>query len=146
MGIGILQQSQKVAVIFPKLSSFAGKIMIEEAMLSEEKFLLGEFEKYGIHPDIYIVPIEPTPQEVSETIQAVQTTDRILLFCFDAHLYPSNKDLLDKAQSIGKNEVIVLLRDPYDIEFVKEENLCLTDFGWRNCQIKANIWKICASK
>jgi hypothetical protein len=70
----------------------------------------------------------------------------ILYFCYDAHLYPSNKQLLDIVQNKGKEAVIVLLRDPYDAEYVKDGTLCLTDFGWRACQIRAVIERLCRGR
>jgi hypothetical protein len=42
--------------------------------------------------------------------------------------------------------VVDLLRDPYDTAFIQSGVACLTDFGWRVCQIKAAIAKICAAE
>ncbi len=40
-----------------------------------------------------------------------------------------------------KELVVDLLRDPYDAAYIKAGVACLTDFGWRACQIKAAIEK-----
>ena len=42
--------------------------------------------------------------------------------------------------------VVDLLRDPYDAAAMKAGVACLTDFGWRACQIKAAIEKICSGE
>jgi hypothetical protein len=41
--------------------------------------------------------------------------------------------------------VVDLLRDPYDADFIKEGVACLTDFGWRTCQIRAAIERMCSA-
>ena len=68
---------------------------------------------------------------------------RTILFLFDAHLYPSNKSLLDAVQNAAKKLVVVLLRDPYDLEYLKEGTAGVTAFGWRACQIRAAIEIFC---
>ena len=66
-----------------------------------------------------------------------------ILFCYDAHLYPSNRNLLEAVQAAAAELVVDLLRDPYDAAWLKAGVAGLTDFGWRACQIKAAIDKIC---
>jgi hypothetical protein len=39
--------------------------------------------------------------------------------------------------------VVVLLRDPYDLEFLKEGTAGVTAFGWRVCQIRTAIGILC---
>src|SRR3989344_3771758 len=73
---------------------------------------------------------------------SIKNVERIILFCFDAHLYPSNKRLLEVVQDSKKEGIIILLRDPYDIEMVKKSAACITNFGYRACQIKSSIEKI----
>lgn len=141
-----------ILVIFPKFSSLAEKIMIEKEVMNEEKFIKTEFGKYKVKPQPVIVSIEPTDTEIQEAVTQSQKSDLIIFFCFDAHLYASNKKLLEQLQALIKSPfhppfvkgkrgglVVVLLRDPYDIEFINEGVACITDFGWRTCQMKACI-------
>ena len=71
--------------------------------------------------------------------------DLTILFCYDAHLYPRNKKLLVAVQEAAKELVVDLLRDPYDVEFLKAGVAGLTDFGWRACQLKAAIARMRAN-
>jgi len=135
---------QRIGVIFPKFSWFDSKIMVEKEILNEQEFVRNEFKKFGINPDIQIVSIEPADQEIQQAVNLAKDSDLTILFCFDAHLYPSNKKLLDSIQDSAKELVVDLLRDPYDADYIKEGVACLTDFGWRACQIKAAIEKICS--
>ena len=137
---------KSIGVIFPQFSAFDAKIMIETEVLNEQEFVLKEFQKFGINPAVQIVSIEPTEEEIIHQARSLaKNSDLTILFCFDAHLYPANKKLLDALQDAAKELVVDLLRDPYDAAYIKEGVVCLTDFGWRACQIKAAIERICAS-
>jgi len=118
--------------------------MIEREVLQEQEFLRNEFKKFGFDPEIQIVSIEPTDAEIQQAVNLARNSDVTILFCFDAHLYPANKKLLDSIQDAAQKLVVDLLRDPYDAAVMKAGVTCLTDFGWRACQIKAAIEKICS--
>jgi len=141
-----LQHTEKsIGVIFPQFSFFDAKIMIENEVLNEQEFVRNEFKKFGLNPVIQIVSIEPAAEEIQQAVNLAKSSDLTILFCFDAHLYPSNKTLLDALQAAAPELVVDLLRDPYDADYIKAGVACLTDFGWRACQIKAAIEKMCSS-
>jgi beta-N-acetylhexosaminidase len=135
----------RIGVIFPQFSLLDAKIMIEKEVLPEEEFVRQEFGKFGFNPDIHIVSIEPAAAEIQQAVDLAKNSDLTILFCFDAHLYPANKRLLEALQDAAPKLVVDLLRDPYDAEYMKAGVACLTDFGWRTCQIKAAIEKMCSS-
>jgi beta-N-acetylhexosaminidase len=139
------RESPNLAVIFPQFSALDARIMIEKDVLQEKDFLRHEFRKFGHNPEIHLVAIEPTEEEIQQAANLAQKSDLTILFCFDAHLYPSNKKLLDALQDSAKKLVVDLLRDPYDADYLQEGVAGLTDFGWRTCQIKAAIEKMCSS-
>jgi len=132
----------RIAVIFPQFSRLDAKIMIEREVLDEREFLRKEFQKFGIEPASQIVGIELEAAEIDAAVNLAANSDLTILFCYDAHLYPSNKKLLNALQAAANKLVVVLLRDPYDTAFIREGVACLTDFGWRACQIKAAIAKM----
>jgi beta-N-acetylhexosaminidase len=144
--IPLKSREQRIGVIFPQLSGFDAKIMIEKEVLQEKDFVRNEFKKFGFNPEIQIVSIEPADEEIQQAVNLSRNSDVTILFCFDAHLYPSNKKLLDSIQDAAKELVVDLLRDPYDAASIKRGVACLTDFGWRACQIKASIEKICSGE
>jgi beta-N-acetylhexosaminidase len=153
--VQILQDAQKLiplprgaknlGVIFPQFSSLDAKIMIEKEILPEKEFVRNQFKKLGIDPHIHIISIEPTDDEIQQAVNLAKNFDLTIFFCFDAHLYPSNRKLLDSIQGVAPKLVVELLRDPYDAAYIQEGVACLTDFGWRACQIKAAIEKMCFS-
>jgi beta-N-acetylhexosaminidase len=134
-----------IGVIFPQFSSLEAKIMIEEEVLPEKEFILNEFQKFGVNPNIQIISIEPAAEEIQHAVRLAKNSDLTILFCFDAHLYPADKRLLDSLQDAAKELVVDLLRDPYDADYIKAGVAGLTDFGWRACQIRAAIERICSS-
>jgi beta-N-acetylhexosaminidase len=136
---------KRIGVIFPRFSFLDPKIMIEKEVLHEPEFVRHEFKKFGINPAIHIVSIEPAAEEIQQAVNLAKNSDLTILFCFDGHLYPSNKKLLDSLQDSARELVVDLLRDPDDAAFIKAGVAGLTDFGWRACQIKAAIEKICSS-
>ncbi len=131
-----------IAVIFPQFSFFDANIMIEKEVLQEQEFVRKEFEKFGLDPDIQIVSIEPAAEEIQRAVRLAKNSDLTILFCFDAHLYRSNKRLLEALRDSAQELVVDLLRDPYDADYIQEGVACLTAFGWRACQIRAAIEKI----
>jgi beta-N-acetylhexosaminidase len=143
--IPLKSREKRIGVIFPQFSFFDSNIMVEKEVLQEKEFVRNEFKKFGLDPAIQIVSIQPADEEIRQAVNLSQNSDLTILFCFDAHLYPSNKKLLDSIQASANELVVDLLRDPYDADYIREGVACLTDFGWRTCQIKAAIEKICSS-
>ena len=135
-----------LGVILPRFSGLDAKIMIEREVLQEQEFVRHEFKKFGFNPEIHLVSIEPAEAEIQQAVTLARNSDVTILFCYDAHLYPANKKLLDAIQAAAPKLVVDLLRDPYDAAFIQAGVACLTDFGWRACQIKAAIEKICAGE
>lgn len=133
-----------IGVIFPQFSRLDAKIMIEREVLQEQEFLRNEFKKFGFNPEIHIISIDPADAEIQPAVNLSRKSDVTILFCYDAHLYPGDKKLLDAIQAAAPKLVVDLLRDPYDAAFIQSGVAGLTDFGWRACQIKAAIEKICS--
>jgi beta-N-acetylhexosaminidase len=138
------QGGKGIGVIFPRFSSLDAKIMIEKEVLQEEEFVRKEFQKFGLAPEILIVPIDPGPEDIQEALNLARSSDLTIFFCYDAHLYPGDRKLLDALQEAAGDLVAVLLRDPYDLDYVQEGVACVTAFGWRACQIRAAVARICS--
>ncbi len=133
-----------VGVIFPRFSSLADHITIEPAVLDEGAYLSAAFALFGVRPEILTVGIEPTDAEIERAAALASRSDVALLFLFDAHLYPSNRRLLDRLQERGRALAVVLLRDPYDAAYLRPGVLGVTAFGWRICQLDAAIARLLA--
>ncbi len=135
-------KGKKVLVLFPQFSSLAQKIMIEKETAAEKKFVLKEFGHFGVKPTVQVVGIEPGDAEIAQARENMRRHDVTIFFCFDAHLYASNRKLLDEVQNTAPSAVVGFLRDFYDIALLKPSVPALTCGGWRACQIRSIIERI----
>jgi|GEM_PF-252159 beta-N-acetylhexosaminidase len=137
-----MTQAKTTCVIFPHLYDLSDKIMIEKEFSGEAALLAGRCRALGLEPSVKIVSIETSDPEISEAQELSSKSGQTLLFIYDAHLFPAQKRLLDAVQSAANNLAVVLLRDVYDAEYVKEGATVVTNYGFRLCDIDAVLWKL----
>ena len=132
----------RVAAIFPEFSSLAARITVEPEVADERGYLARAFAPAGIVPETLVVGMEPTPEEIAAAADLAAAADATVLFLFDAHLYPSNRALLDAVQARARALAVALLRDPYDTRLLTPGVLGLTAYGFRKCQLDAVIARL----
>jgi beta-N-acetylhexosaminidase len=132
----------RVLVVFPRLSSLADRITVETAMLDEARYLREAMAPYGIAPAVDVVGIEPGPAEIERAQSHAMSADASILFLYDAHLHPSNRALLDALQRGARALAVVLMRDPYDAEYLAPGVGGITAHGWRRCQLDAVLARL----
>jgi len=131
-----------VAVVFPRFSELAQRITIERALQDEAGYVKSAFAPLGVEPETLVVGIEPTADEIAAAAAIAGRADAAILFLFDAHLYPSNRRLLDAVAARSGACAVVLLRDPYDATLLPPGVLGITAFGFRRCQLDAVIARL----
>ena len=129
----------RVVAIFQRLSSLADRITIEDAMLDEQRFVTEALRPYGIDPEVEVVGVEPGEAEIARAAEAARGADAAILFLYDAHLYPSNRALLDAIQKAAPALGVVLMRDPWDADYLAPGVVAITAYGWRRCQLDAAL-------
>jgi beta-N-acetylhexosaminidase len=132
----------QVHVVFPRFSDLAPRITIEPEVADERGWVRGAFGVAGITPGVSVVGIEPTPEEVADAAERAAGADATILFLFDAHLYPSNRALLEALQARARRLAVVLLRDPYDAALLAPGVRGLTAYGFRKCQLDAVVARL----
>jgi beta-N-acetylhexosaminidase len=132
----------RVTVVFPRFSALAPRITIEPEVADERGWVATVFGAAGITPETVVVGIEPTPDEIAEAGERAGAADVTVLFLFDAHLYASNRALLDMLQARARRLAVVLLRDPYDAALLKPGVRGLTAYGFRKCQLDAVVARL----
>jgi len=132
----------RVAVVFPRFSDLAPRITIEPEVADERGWIAGAFATAGIAPEAVVVGIEPTPAEIATAAERAAAADATVLFLFDAHLYASNRALLDALQGRARRLAVVLLRDPYDATLLAPNVRGLTAYGFRKCQLDAVVARL----
>jgi beta-N-acetylhexosaminidase len=132
----------RVAVVFPRFSDLAPRVTIESAICEERAYLKRAFGAVGISPAVTLVGIEPSPEEIDAAAGAAAGADATVLFLFDAHLYASNRALLEAIQARARALAVVLLRDPYDATLLAPATLGITAYGFRRVQLDAVISRL----
>jgi beta-N-acetylhexosaminidase len=132
----------RVVAVFPRLSSFADRITVEPAMLDEARYVREAMVPYGVEPEVHVIAVEPGEQEIARVAEAAAQADATILFLYDAHLYPSNRALLDALQGRAPTLGVVLMRDPWDAEYLSPGAGALTAYGWRRCQLEAVLARV----
>ena len=133
----------RVTVIFPRFSELAPRITIEPEVQHETTYVGETFARAGVSPETVVVAIEPTPDQIAHAADRAADADATVLFLYDAHLYASNRALLDAVRGRARALAVVLLRDPYDAALLSSETLGITAYGWRRCQLDAVIARLC---
>jgi hypothetical protein len=89
------------------------------------------------------VGIEPTADEIAACAAAAARADATVLLLFDAHLYASNRKLLEAVTAAAPGRCgAVLLRDPYDAALLPTDVVAVTAYGFRRCQLDAAIARL----
>lgn len=134
----------RVLAVFPRLSSFADRITVEPAMCDETRFVTEAMAPHGIAPEVAVVGVEPTAAEIDDVRARAAAADACVLFLYDAHLYPSNRALLEAVTAASPALGVVLMRDPYDARLIVPTVGSVTAFGWRRCQLDAALARLLA--
>jgi beta-N-acetylhexosaminidase len=132
-----LRPGASTAVVFPQLAARAHEILVEPELLAPETYLASRLQALGGPSDIRLYAFDPSAAEMDAAAEAAGRADQTLFFLYDAHLHPSEVQLLERLRSAAKQLVVVLLRDVYDTAFITAETLCLTNYGFRLCDLDA---------
>jgi hypothetical protein len=132
----------RVAVIFPRFSELAARITIEPEVQDERGYVARTFGAGGVAPEVTVVGIEPTAEEIGAAGARAEAADAAVLFLYDGHLYPTNRALLETVQRRARRLAVVLLRDPYDADLLAPGVLGIPAYGWRACQMDAVIARL----
>src|SRR5437867_4099918 len=132
----------RVLVVFPRFSELAARITIEPEVCDEAGWVRAAFFPAGVTPEPRVVGIEPSAAEIEDAAGRAASSDATVLFLYDAHLYPSNRALLEAVQARARRLAVVLLRDPYDAALLAPGVHGITAFGWRRCQLEAVVARL----
>ncbi len=137
-----LQISGPTLVITPRLSVVKDKVMVEKELENELEFAKSRLTQLGLTPSVHLVDLDPSAEQIAAAAKAAAEATQTVLFIFDAHIFESNRKLLEAVQESAPRLAVILGRDVYDAEFVKPGVLCVTGYGIRVCEIDAALRKI----
>jgi beta-N-acetylhexosaminidase len=137
-----LRSGVPTLVIAPRLSAIKDRVMIEKAQEDEAGFVKQALQPLGVTPTVHLVDLDPPAEQIAAAALAASQAAQTILFVFDAHIFESNKKLLEAVQSAAPSLAVILGRDVYDAEFIKAGVLGVTGYGIRICEINAALKKI----
>jgi hypothetical protein len=132
----------RVSVVFPRFSELAARITIEPEMCDEAGWVRRTFAGAGVAAEPVLVGVEPAPAEIEAAATQSAAAGATVLFLYDAHLYASNRALLDAVQKSARRLAVVLMRDPYDVALLAPDVVGITAYGWRRCQLEAVVARL----
>lgn len=134
--------TDKITVIFPRLSALSERIHIETKMEDETLFLRQTFKQAGMSfAKLLLVELDPNRADVEKVFQSFSPDHKTIFFCYDAHLSSGNRAILDRVQRL-KDALVIFLRDPYDESLLFTELPSMTTYGFRAAQIIEAIMRI----
>lgn len=131
------KKGKTVSAVFPAVSELAGRIFIEKEMLDEKAYVKKLLSAAGWKAGQIVIP--GLKASAGDLAKIKKLEGNVVFFCFDAHLDEGTRKLLKEIQKNNTELAVVLLRDPYDIDFVEKNAACVSVFGFRDCQIRAGL-------
>lgn len=135
-----IQGPAPVHLLFPRLSGVSKTIMVEPGLLHEKDFLKKTLGSRAVY--IQLLPLNPQKKDIRKAVKNAKKVGRTVFFCYDAHLHPGNRHLLEQLQRVAPEMVLVLMRDPYDRVWADKATTLVSAHGYRQCQIEACLQRI----
>ncbi len=129
---------RKTLILFPELSEAADRIMVEPSLLRERSYLRSRAPGAAVE----VLPLDPRAPDIARALATAKKREATVFFCYDGHLQPGNKRLLEALQRTGRPLALVLMRDPYDQEWAAPSTTVVTAFGYRERQVRACLERI----
>jgi len=85
------------------------------------------------------VSLDPTQEEVEKALKEAKKAALILAFIFNAKFNSGQKLLLKKLKTRPQNTIFILLRNPFDLQYLNTGQTAFITYGYRKVQIEAAI-------
>jgi len=128
-------------IFIPDFFELSDRFYFEKVLLDEESFFLKSFKNRGYSVKEYRFSLKKDFDV--ENFGDVSPDSSVVLFCFDAKNFQAQRDILLEAQKRFNPCAVILLRNPYDREYVKEGTTFIQTYGFRTPQIQRAIEILC---
>jgi|LQYC01.1.fsa_nt_gi Beta-glucosidase-related glycosidases len=85
------------------------------------------------------VSLDPTQEEVEKAGKEAKKADLILAFIFNAKFLSGQRLLLEKLKAFPQKTIFILIRNPFDVQYLDNDLTTLITYGYRKVQIEAAI-------
>ena len=85
------------------------------------------------------ISLDPTQEEVEKAGKESKKADLILAFIFNAKFYSGQKLLLETVKAHPQKTIFIVIRNPFDVQYLSTGLTSLITYGYRKVQIEAVI-------
>lgn len=86
-----------------------------------------------------VVEVEPQKESLASILEKANKADLLLLFTYNAHMYPEQAKLVQNCLDLGKKSVVCALRNPYDFSVFPQVKHFVVSYGFREVSLKALV-------
>jgi beta-N-acetylhexosaminidase len=86
-----------------------------------------------------LVSLDPSQEEIAKVVEEAQDAELILAFIFNAKFYPGQKLLLETLKAHPQKSIFILIRNPFDVQYLDTNLTTFITYGYRKVQIEAVI-------
>jgi beta-N-acetylhexosaminidase len=133
---------RRVAVVYPLLETIES-ILVEDEGRDLGKLIAAYFEPSGISPTLFPFRLDSDSDAVRELFHAAKEFETIVLVCFHAMAHARERELLKVFEPFDDRLVVVVTRNPLDVELIETSPTVLITHGFRSFQIGAAIETLC---
>ncbi len=133
-----LKKTQKIIVFVPRYES---QTQVEDSALpsgGDVPVLLEMFKKQHGNTSLRAIDLSPSPRDFAR-LRECEDCDVAVLLTYNAHLHPKQMEFARKLLAHKKDVIVAAIRNPYDLEALKEARTALATYGFRNCSMGALI-------
>jgi hypothetical protein len=134
-------KKKKITIFIPDFFELSDRFYFEKDLLDEESFFLRSFKNRGY--SVEEIRFSLTKDFDVNIFNGISTDASVSLFCFDAKNFRAQRDMLLEVQKRFDSCAVVLLRNPYDREYVHEGITLIQTYGFRTPQIQRAIEILC---
>lgn len=136
-------QGTERLVLYPRLSILGERIAMEPEMQNDTAFIQDLLKSSGVHASVLTMTLDPDEKEQFLILESARKAEEVVYFCFDPHLYPGSRKLLNSLEETTRDLQVVFLRDPFGADLLVHETPHLCVFGFRSVQIRVAVELLC---
>lgn len=127
----------KLILFVPDFSELSSRYYFESSLSGTESIFRKAFLEHELKADE--IRVSPEHGLKSKTLDDYPFDCPVVFFCFDATRQTAERKVLMDVQKKFMNCAVVLIRNPFDLQYVVEGVTCIQTYGFRTAQIRRAI-------
>jgi beta-N-acetylhexosaminidase len=134
-------EKKEMVIFVPHFNELVDRFYFENALLEKESIFIKSFKDCG--QPVKEIRFHLTGDFVATNFDSISSDLPAILFCFDAKNFQAQREMLISFQKKIKHGAVVLLRNPYDAQYIQGETTYIQTYGFRTPQIQRAIEILC---